>query len=86
MKIRQSRVRNANRLLVWIAKRGYLSGKRLNEEIIDPYSEETGITPYEVWRAWDMLKEAGRCQNHSCWRWEILSKETVICLEDGSVS
>ena len=85
MQVRQARVNNANALLTWLEKNWGLSGKKVMEEIIDPFFEDTGLERFEVWRAWGILKKTGRCTDRSGWKWELLSKEPVMMLEDGSV-
>lgn len=85
LELRLARIQNANELLEWMKKGKKTSGRNVEDDIIDPFSMNTLLSKIEIWRAWDILKQSGRCQSRSCWEWQILSRKRLYAEKDGSI-
>lgn len=75
--LRLERIKIANWLLEWLDTKHMHRGSKAHENIIVPFSKQREIEVYEVWRAWDILKEAGRRSASPGPCWVILSWEPV---------
>jgi hypothetical protein len=85
LELRQKRVTIANELLNWLCTKKKLPHEKVHAEIILPFSEATPYDEFEVWKAWDILKQTNRVTSFSCWQWEILSSKHVKMLENGNL-
>ncbi len=85
MEIRKDKVTQANFLLEWLIDKNLNLGDNVAGDIIDPYAKQSKMDHLLVWRAWDYLKETGRCKSFSCWQWAVVSRKPIKMLQDGSL-
>lgn len=83
--LRLKRVEIANWLLEWLDARQMYRGSMAYENIIVPFAQEKRIEVYEVWKAYDILKDSGRRAASPGPFWVILSWEPVEVDRDGRV-
>ena len=83
--MRLERVKIANWLLEWLDARQMYRGSKAFEKIITPFAQEKRIVIYEVWQAWDILKESGRRSTSPGVRWVIIGWEPVEADADGNI-
>jgi len=57
---RLSRIKLANELLELLKGRDQWEGNDALSGIVEPFAEKSGVAIFEVWKAWDILMEAGR--------------------------
>jgi hypothetical protein len=59
---REDKIPIANALLNWLGKHPRDCGSNVFKGIITPFSNESGYTPFEVWKGWDLLRQTSRIQ------------------------
>ncbi len=84
--MRLERVKIANWLLEWLDAKQMYRGSKAFQNIIAPFAQEKRIEIYEVWKAWDILKESGRRSASPGASWVILSWEPVEVDRDGKIN
>ncbi len=92
IQVRLRRVELANRLLEWLEKGQQLEGSHVHERVIIPFarSEEgaEGLewsAQYEVWKAWDILKESGRRASSPGGHFTILCPDPIKADQFGNI-
>lgn len=83
--LRLERIKIANWLLEWLDGKHMYRGANAYATIIAPFAKEKGIAVYEVWQAWDILKEAGNRSAQPGNRWSIISWEPIEADADGNI-
>jgi len=82
---RLSRIKLANELLKLLKGREELEGYSPYEGIVVPFAEEREVAVFEVWKAWDILKEAGRREARPGSHWSMTSFEPIEANENGDI-
>ena len=85
LSLRLKRVELANQLLEWLDAKQMRQGSKAFESIILPFAREKDVEIYEVWKAWDILKEAGLRATSTGPLWAILGWESVEVDGDGNI-
>lgn len=58
---REDKILIANALLKWLSKHQWnLNSGPTFRSVISPFSEESGYTFFDVWKAWELLRTEGR--------------------------
>lgn len=83
--LRLARITIANWILEWLDAKQLYRGSGAYATIIVPFAREKSIEIYEVWRAWDILKEAGSRSAQPGNKWFIISWESVEADADGNI-
>lgn len=78
---RVQRATIANELLVWLKEQG-ITGAYLSYPYVGEFIKSKGHDVFEVWKAWDLLKEAGRLSPDHRHGWKVLDF-TPIALDDN---
>ena len=68
---REDKIPIANALLKWLEKHPRDCGLKVFKSIINPFSNESGYTSFEVWKAWDLLRQTGRVRG-------LYTRRTVV--------
>lgn len=82
--LRQKRVVIANELLLWIEASGKTEGY-LAYPVVGQFAREKGCGVFEVWKAWDLLKEAGRLNRDQRHGWELLESTPIQIDANGDL-
>ena len=83
---RLDRVRLANEILAWLQGREEKEGLYSYASVIGPFARHKGfLKHFEIWKAWDILKEAGRRPALPGPVWRIDSFEPIDANEDGDI-
>ena len=83
--LRLERVKVANWLLEWLDARQMYRGSKAFQNIIAPFAQEKRIEIFEVWQAWDILKESGRRSASPGVSWVIISWEPIEAEAGGNI-
>jgi len=83
--LRLERIKIANWLLEWLDAKQMYRGSDAYATIIVPFAKEKSIDLYEVWQAWDILKEAGIRSAQPGRNWVIISWKSVEADADGKI-
>ena len=81
-----NKTQRANELLAWIKEKELSQGSKAFENIIKPFAREKQCPLFEVWQAWDLLKEAKRRLPRPGWRWEVVDFEPVFIDDEGNLA
>jgi hypothetical protein len=79
--IRQERANVANRLLAWFKGQSII-GACHTYPYLKEFSEVRAYPIFTVWKAWDLLKEAGRLSPDHGHGWKVLDF-TFIAIDDN---
>ncbi len=82
---RRHRTQCANLLLSWMQSNQLNKGTSVIKQIIEPFQREKDLKPYECWRAFEILKEAGRIKTVSGGGFTVNDFDAVTFHEDGSI-
>jgi len=85
LSIRLHRIELANALLKQLQQRGDSEGAHVWKHVVMPFAREKDVEVFEVWKAWDILKEAGRRVVRIRGTWTILSFEPLEFDADGEI-
>lgn len=84
--VRQKRVEIANELILWMKDRGHTHGIGNNYPDFWGFGEVKGShNSFEVWRAWDILKEAGRVNKDQRQGWKLLDSTPIQLDANGDI-
>lgn len=84
--VRVKRVGIANELLGWMNKKGYEHGRVVLPVVAEFMSSRRSadiLETYEVWKAWDMMRETGRVGDAR--GWTVLNWAQISIDEKGDV-
>ena len=82
---RLERIKLANELLAWLEGNGMKRGIYSYASVITPFVTASRSERWEAWRAWDILKEAGRRPGISGPHWAINSFKPIEANENGDI-
>lgn len=82
---RLERIRLANEILAWLEGKGEKHGLYSYASVIGPFVRERNADMFEAWRAWDILKEAGRRPALPGPKWDINSFKPIEANENGDI-
>ena len=92
VQVRLRRVELANRLLEWLKEIPLLAGpgpllegSHQHERIVIPFAKIEKTDVYEVWKAWDILKESHRRAGSPGGHFTILSTEPIKVDQLGNI-
>ncbi len=85
IQVRLGRVELANRLLKWLKERKQFEGSHTHETVIIPFAKIEKADDWEVWKAWDILKESGRRLGHPGGHFSILSPDPIKADQFGNI-
>ncbi len=85
IEVRLRRIELANRLLKWLEEGQQLEGSHTYETVIIPFAKIEKADVYEVWKAWDILKESGRRQPRPGGHFTILSPDPIKANQFGDI-
>lgn len=82
---RLERIRLANEILAWLEGKGKKRGIYSYASVIGPFLQEKSADRYEVWQAWNILKEAGRRSGLPGPKWSINSFDPIAANENRDI-
>ena len=60
---REDKIPIANALLKWLSTHQWnLNSGPTHQSVIYPFSKESGYTSFDVWKAWELLRQEGRIE------------------------
>jgi len=85
LQVRLRRVELANRLLKWLREIPLLEGSHVYERVIIPFAKMEKTDEYEVWKAWDLLKESGQRAGMPGGHFTILCPDPIKADQFGNI-
>lgn len=85
IRVRQNKAKIANELLTWIREKELYDGHGAFEHIIRPFAQEKDLPLFQVWQAWDLLKEAVRRLPRPGPRWEVVHFKPIVIDDEGNL-
>ncbi len=85
IQVRLRRVELANRLREWLKERQQFEGSHIYEKVIIPFAKREDTDEYEVWKAWDILKESGRRLGRPGGHFTILRTDQIKVDQFGNI-
>ncbi len=81
---RVQRAAIANELILWMEMYKKTSGHRAFPMLIQ-FTRTKGYETFEAWKAWEILKEAGRLNRDHRHGWELLESMPVVIDKKGDL-
>lgn len=81
---RTQRAAIANELLAWFKKQG-ITGANLSYPYVDDFARSKQHELFESWKAWDLLREAGRIASHAGPGWKVVDFTPIVLDDNGDL-
>lgn len=86
---REQRIKLANEMLAWLQVKQITAGRHAYQEVVIPFATIKDINHfpglYEVWQAWDILKDAGRRTDRPGCYWMVVSFTPISWDGNGDI-